>query len=129
MFTYSYNQLLAADQKAHLNLSKMVQVAKKDQVIFKSLAEPLLEGNIEISSSWPNTSDILNIVAIGLAILSIVGVIFTIFKVRKLLVIIAVLQQVNSAKSEPLPSFTVESFKFVGVNFRGFSNFYRFLGT
>lgn len=64
MFTYPYNQLLAADQKAHLNLSKMVQVAKKDQVIFKSLAEPLLEGNIEISSSWPNvnTSDILNIV-------------------------------------------------------------------
>ena len=105
MYTHSYNQFLAADQKAHLNLSKMVQVAKKDQVIFKSLAEPLLEGNIEISSSWPNTSDILNIVAIGLAILAIFGVIFTIFKVRKLLVIITVLQQVNSAKSEPLPSF------------------------
>ena len=48
---------------------------------------------------------ILNIVAIGLAILAIFGVIFTFFKVRKLLVIITVLQQVNYSKSEPLPSF------------------------
>lgn len=51
----------------------MVQVAKKDQIIFKSLAEPLLDGYTEINSSWPSVSDIVDFVALGIAILSLVG--------------------------------------------------------
>lgn len=73
LYSHDYDKLLAADQKAHLNLTKMVQVAKKDQIIFKSLAEPLLDGYTEINSSWPSVSDIVDFVALGIAILSLVG--------------------------------------------------------
>lgn len=102
---------MAADQKAHLNLTKMVQVAKKDQIIFKSLAEPLLNGNIEINSSWPSVNDIIDFVALGIAILSLVGLIFMFFKVRKLLLIVSILKQVKQAQSESeMPYFVYKPF-------------------
>lgn len=106
IYSHDYNQFLAEDQKVHLNLTKMVNVAKKDQVIFKSLAEPLLEGNIAIDSSCPTVSDIVDFVALGIAILAILAFIFMFFKVRKILAIISILQQVKQVKSESaLPSF------------------------
>lgn len=112
IYSHDYNQFLAADQKAHLNLTKMVNVAKKDQIIFKSLAEPLLEGNIAIDSSWPTVSDIVDFVALGIAILAILGFIFMFFKVRKILAIISILQQVKQVKSESaLPSFVYKPFQ------------------
>lgn len=112
LYSHDYNQFLAAYQKAHLNLTKMVQVAKKDQIIFKSLAEPLLDGNIEINSSWPSVSDIVDFVALRIAILSSVGLIFLFFKVRKLLLIVSILKQGKQAKSESeIPSFVYKPFQ------------------
>lgn len=76
------------------------------------MAEPLLDGNIEINSSWPSVNDIVDFVALGIAILSLVGFIFMFFKVRKLLLIVSILKQVKQAKSESeIPSFVYKSFQ------------------
>ena len=110
IYTHNYNQFLANDNKAHLNLSKMVQAAKNDEVVFQTLTEPLLEGNIEIASSWPSVSDIIDFVALGISILAILGFIFTFLKVRKLLAVIAILKSTAPVKSDPqAPSFIFKS--------------------
>lgn len=79
----------------------------KDELVFQSLTEPLLEGNIQINSSWPSVSDIIDFIALAISIIiAIFGVIFTFLKVRKLLAIIAILQSTTPLKSESqIPSF------------------------
>lgn len=79
----------------------------KDELLFQSLTEPLLEGNIQINSSWPSVSDIIDFIALAISIIiAIFGVIFTFLKVRKLLAIIAILQSTTPLKSESqFPSF------------------------
>lgn len=67
----------------------------------------MLEGNIQINSSWPSLSDIIDFIALAISIIiTIFGVIFTFLKVRKLLAIIAILQSTTPLKSESqIPSF------------------------
>lgn len=55
---------LAVDHKAPLNHKQIANAVKKDHKIFKSLAEPMLDGQIEIPQEWPNTSDIITLVAL-----------------------------------------------------------------
>lgn len=100
LYAHNYNQVLANYNKTHLNLSKMVKAAKKDELVFQSLTEPLIEGNIQINSSWPSVSDIIDFVALAISSIAIIGVIFTFLKVRKLLAIIAILQSTTPVKSE-----------------------------
>jgi hypothetical protein len=48
--------IFADDSKYSLNLRKMANRAKKDQVIFSNLAESLVEGEVEIDDDdWPKT--------------------------------------------------------------------------
>lgn len=47
-FKHTIRDVLANDHKAHLNLKKIASAVKNDQKIFKSLAEPLLDGQIQI---------------------------------------------------------------------------------
>lgn len=61
---------MANDKKTHLNLSKIVQIAKQDGVIFQNLEEPLLEGMINIKAIWPDLNGILSIVGTSLATLT-----------------------------------------------------------
>ena len=53
------SNILAADTKAHLCLSKMASTAKKDAIIFQNLAEPLLDGQIRLNPNWPSTDNVL----------------------------------------------------------------------
>ena len=54
----------------------MAAAAKKEQKVFKSLAEPLIDGLIDIAPSWPTTNDILSLVAVCVGALAIVSCIF-----------------------------------------------------
>lgn len=106
LYAHNYNNFLANDNKSDLNLSKIVKAAEKDELVFQSLTEPLLEGNIQINSSWPSVSDIIDFVALAISIIAIFGVIFQFLKVRNLLAIIAILQSIPPVKSESqIPSF------------------------
>lgn len=58
IYNHSFSTFLANDKKTHLNLSKMVQIAKQDGVIFQNLEEPLLEDMINIKAIWPDLNGI-----------------------------------------------------------------------
>lgn len=51
MYKHTFNQFLANDQKSHLNLKKMVKATQKEKKIFQHLAEPLIDGQIELTPS------------------------------------------------------------------------------
>ena len=50
IYDHEINQVLANDTKAHLNLRKMADNAKNDEIIFKSLSEPMLDGQLAINA-------------------------------------------------------------------------------
>lgn len=47
-YNHSISQVLANDQKAHLSLRKIASAVKSDRKIFRTLAEPLIDGQILI---------------------------------------------------------------------------------
>ena len=61
IYNDSFSSIIANDQIAHLSLQKMAEAAKKEQKVFKSLAEPLIDGLIDIAPSWPTTNDIMTL--------------------------------------------------------------------
>lgn len=64
-YNHSISQVLANDQKAHLSLRKIASAVKSDRKIFRTLAEPLIDGQILIPQSWPSTSDIKTFFSLG----------------------------------------------------------------
>ncbi|XP_062603682.1 uncharacterized protein LOC134265486, partial [Saccostrea cucullata] len=104
-YNHTMHDVLANDQKAHLNLKKIAKAVKNDQKIFKSLAEPLLDGQIEIPQEWPNTSDIITLVSLCLAGLCLIVCILLCIKVRKICTTLLILKEVQHASSKDIPSF------------------------
>ena len=106
LYQHEMTNVLANDKKEHLSLSKMVVKAKKDETIFQSLAEPLLDGQINVPQSWPNASDIMVIVALSLSAFSICCLILMFFKTKKLAASLMILQQIQQVKafSTDMPS-------------------------
>ena len=59
MHEHKMANIFADDFKYSLNLRKMANRPKKDQVIFSNLAESLVEGEVEMDDDdWPKTNDI-----------------------------------------------------------------------
>lgn len=42
IFSHNFSSIVAREQNAHLDLKKMVDAAKKDQIIYTALTEPML---------------------------------------------------------------------------------------
>ena len=80
------NQVLADDRKAHLSLSKMADKVKNDEIIFKSLSEPVLDGYLDINENWPDFNALLIFICGGLAIGALVAFMWVgfFFKIRAL---------------------------------------------
>lgn len=110
-YDHEMSNVIANDNKAHLSLRKMAEVAKKDGTIFKTLTEPLLDGEIKINSDWPETSDIINICSISSTVILFILLVWTMFRVQKLTVAMAVLQKASPCKALPttLPSFVYKT--------------------
>ena len=58
IYNHSMQTILADDRKAHLSLEKMAQSAKKNAIVFQSLTDPLLTGDILLKNNWPSSDDI-----------------------------------------------------------------------
>ena len=54
MYKHEMTDILANDQKSHLSILKMAESAKRNKTIYQSLAEHLLDGNVEIETDWPD---------------------------------------------------------------------------
>ena len=85
----------------------MTEQAKQDSVIFQSLTEPLLNGQIDIQSEWPDLNAILIFVTMGTTTASTLLMLWTFFKIRKLSTALLILQQTKVVESlaTDMPSF------------------------
>ena len=93
--------IIANDRQSHLSLSKIVQKAKKDETIFQTLAEPMLDGQITLPQNWPNVNDILMIVAVALSSFAILMILLMYFKMKKFAASLLVIQQIQQIKAFP----------------------------
>ena len=107
IYNHEMSHVLANDVRHHLNLSKMVEIAKNDEIVFQTLAEPLAHGLISIPESWPDIDGILAVTAIAVTAISSSLVVWMFFKMRKLTAALLTLQQIHKTKALPstLPSF------------------------
>ena len=108
LFEHKMHAVLANDAKAHLNLSRMVEVAKQDTAAFQSLTEPLLDGLINIDSDWPDLDSILIISTMTVTVGLVLTTVWSCLKIRKLLVALALLNNIKSTTAittSPIPSF------------------------
>lgn len=107
LFEHKMSNILANDEKDHLNLTKMVEIAKNDQVVFQTLAEPILDGHVTIPTTWPDTNGIIAISALTFASIFTFISIYMFFKLRTLAATVMVLQQCQQIKAmaTDLPSF------------------------
>lgn len=104
IFNHSFSHFVAADQKQHLNLKKMAKLAQKDATVFQSLAESMLDGQIDFAvTSFPDTSGTIALIASALVLICMIYCIWSFFKIRKLTTIITLTQLPNSAKALPTP--------------------------
>ena len=99
IYTNNFKRRIAADISLHLNMKKMAQAAKQNEQIYQSLTEPLLDGLLDISSTFPSTNDILTICSMTIAELSLLICIYLFFKQRKLSAMILVLTKAQTANS------------------------------
>ena len=79
----------------------MADKAKKDEVIFKSLSEPMLDGQIPIKNNWPDFNVILVFIIGGLVVTASFVILWMFFKIRSLAAPVVILQQINQAKAFP----------------------------
>jgi len=107
-YQHQFSQYLADDRKSHLSLNKMVQAAKGDNIIFKSLVEPLADGEIPLSQNWPDLNATLVFVNISITVIVFLAFLWTFFRLRSLAATLVLLQQANLVKSASLPSFIFE---------------------
>ena len=77
----------------------MVTKAKKDEVIFQTLAEPILNGDIPIQNTWPDTNGILTVLALCLSGITTLINVYMFYKIRALSAIVLLLQQLGSVKA------------------------------
>ena len=133
LYDHKMASVLANDKKDHLSLARMVKKAKKDEVIFQSLAEPILNGDIQIQQTWPDTNGILTVVALALSCLTTLASVYMFFKMRSLSAALMLMQQVRSIKALPtdLPAFiykhTTESSTSNQIDFSTFISWDRVL--
>ena len=83
----------------------MAETAKQDKVIFQSIAEPLLDGQIGLSDGWQLTNKVLLCTVSTIAGISIALFVWTIFKIRKLSAGFLLVEKAQNTLVTNVPSF------------------------
>lgn len=109
IYNHNFTDVLVDDRSYHLSLKKLAKAAKKDAVAFRSLTEPLLNGDIVLDTDWLDTRSVMLYVTMISAILATIGCILLFCKIKKLATALAVLQNVVNVNSDELPSFIYEN--------------------
>ncbi|CAG2252222.1 unnamed protein product [Mytilus edulis] len=94
---------IAQDNNFHLSLKRIAKAAKADRKIFTSLSEPLLDGEIDIDDSCPNTNEMISLISLVLSILLTIACIILFNKVRALTTVLILLQKAPSSAAFVTP--------------------------
>ncbi|XP_052076736.1 uncharacterized protein LOC127714723 isoform X1 [Mytilus californianus] len=105
MYNHSFSTFLSNDKRDHLSLTKMAEATKQEGMVFHNLAEPLLEGIINVKDNWPDLNGILGMIGTVLASISIIFAIWAFFKIKILTTALIILQGSCHVKSMTAPSF------------------------
>jgi len=107
IYNHKMSNIIANDVTNHLNLSKMVEVAKNDDIVFQTLAEPILDGQLAIETKWPDFNGILTLCLSVVTAATTCLSLWMFFKLRKLSTTLLILERAQSIKALPtsLPSF------------------------
>ncbi|CAG2217160.1 unnamed protein product [Mytilus edulis] len=82
IYNHSFSSFLVKDQQEHLSLKKMAKVAKKEGIIFQSLEQPLLDGQIDIENNWPDLNGTLGLIGAALASITFIYCIWSFSKLE-----------------------------------------------
>ncbi|KAJ8315285.1 hypothetical protein KUTeg_007435, partial [Tegillarca granosa] len=111
IFNHVFSKVVAQDQQSHLSLKRMAKAAAKDQTIFSTLSDSLLDGQITINSTWPSLSELLTIISCAISVIATATCLLLFCKLKKLTAIVLMLQKSSSSYSMPLDS-SVPSFHY-----------------
>ena len=99
IYTHKFKEILASDKNDPLSLKRMVKSAKKDDTIFQSLSEPILDGQLQLSQTWPDLNGYLGLISITL------GLLYILYHIRTLKTSLFILQVHNVHIKPTQPSF------------------------
>ncbi|XP_046574610.1 uncharacterized protein LOC124282624 [Haliotis rubra] len=116
IYSHKSSKILAQDKNTHLSLRRIAERAKNDQTIFQNLAEPLLDGQIAVPSSWPDTNTIIVLISTSISVLSICLVIWMFFKLRTLSAALVLISHAAPVKSALLPNFNYDAYTSTTIN-------------
>jgi hypothetical protein len=104
IYSHKFNKIVANDQQDHLSLGRIVKSVKKDNQVFRTLTDSLLEGQIQIPTSTFNINFWITTGSLGLSMLCLTGIIWLFYKYKALTAALSLVLQAAPVKSE-LPSF------------------------
>ena len=97
------DHIVASDQRSHLSLKKMAARVKQQNIIYSSLAESMLDGEIKIDDNyWSLTNNIISIVAITTTIVNAILIFWLFYKFRILAATITLYKPVKTAPTTTL---------------------------
>lgn len=99
IYKHDFQERLVADSQLHFSMKKMAQATKRDEKIFQTLSEPLLSGDIQLSSTWPTSNDILTYISFILAISASLVCIMLFLKHRQLMAMMTMMNQIQYTKA------------------------------
>ncbi|CAC5388718.1 unnamed protein product [Mytilus coruscus] len=102
-YNHTFNSVIAQDNNLHTKPKRIAKAAKADSKIFTSLSEPLLDGEIDIDDSWPNTNEMISLISLVLSILLTIACIVLFNKVRALTTALILLQKAPSSAAFVTP--------------------------
>lgn len=103
IFNHNYSNIIAKENYEHLNLKKMIDIAKKNNIIYTSLAEPLLQSQFTASEKFP-IEILLASISIVIALLALIGLIAMVLKFKRFSLLYASALLTTTAHAS-LPSF------------------------
>lgn len=100
LFDHKFSNVIANDRVDQLNLDKMVAAAKEDQIIYNTMADPILDSDIFVTSAI-DYQTILSIVAVTLSTFAIFGVFVSYRKLKALTAALALSARIKPVSSLP----------------------------
>jgi hypothetical protein len=84
------DHIVASDQRSHSSLKKMAARVKQQNIIYSSLAESMLDGEIKIDDNyWSLTNNIISIIAITTTFVNAILIFWLFYKFRILAAMIS----------------------------------------
>ena len=106
IFEHNFSKIIANDKEAHLSLKVMVQQAKKQQKIYKTLSHRIWANFQNIPQSFlVDWSPIAAYVSLGMNLCLLVIIVGLAFKLRKLAIVTAVLLSTPNAAHSLTPPY------------------------